>query len=138
VFIDATSTSSRYTPPKSSNFDVVAAHMVVAAPCGTDFTINSEVERMRLISLLPQVDYIHLHDEVGYEAVIKLLQPAIYVKGMDTGGADSEDEAEYIAKNPELRYLSPEAGFVLFCDDGSISSSVVIARILSTSAEKSD
>lgn len=106
----------------------VTSDAIVKLKKGAKRPINPENERLLQIALLPQVDYLYLHDEPDYLSVISKLQPKFYIKGMDTVGANRNQE-ELMQANPEFCYMSTDSEVVIFSDDGSISSSTIIKRI---------
>lgn len=104
----------------------IASDRIVKLKKGDTRPINPENERLLQISMLPQVDYVILHDEADYTNLIKTLQPKVYVKGMDTAGTDLNDIA---LRNPEFDLLPKDSEIIIFQDDSSISTSEIIKRI---------
>ncbi len=64
-----------------------------------------EMERAEIMAALSCVDYVTIFSEATAEALVQLLQPAIYVKGGDYAGANQQLQ-------PDLQRL-PEAPVVL-------------------------
>lgn len=108
----------------------VTSDNIVKRKKGPNRPINPEKERLLQIALLPQIDFLYLHDESGYSSVITILQPKFYIKGMDTAGA-ARNKEELMQANPEFSFMPTESEVVIFSDDGSISSSTIIKRISS-------
>ena len=106
----------------------VTSDAVVKMKKGPKRPINPEKERLLQIALLPQIDFLYLHDEPGYSSAISILQPKFYIKGMDTAGA-ARNQEELMQANPEFGFMTTESEVVIFSDDGSISSSTIIKRI---------
>lgn len=106
----------------------VTSDKIVKMKKGNKRPINPENERLLQIALLPQVDYVYLHDEFEYSTVISLIQPKIYIKGMDTAGKNL-DEPSLENSNPEFKMMPSGSTVSVFCDDDSISTSVLIKRI---------
>ena len=108
----------------------VTSDRVTKKKKGNDRPINNEEIRLDQISALSTVDFVVLHDDLSYMDVICKLKPAIYIKGMDT--ATKEGTNNNITKNnPELRELPDDSLFVIYCDDGTLSTSKVIEKIKS-------
>lgn len=106
----------------------VTSDRVVKFKKGQSRPINPQTERTLQIAFLSAVDFVYIHDEVDYIDAISTLKPAIYVKGMDTVG----DQNEYqllLQKNPEFASLKANAKIIVYNDDSSISTSIVIGRI---------
>ena len=88
---------------------------------GKNRPINSERDRTALVVALDPVDYVLLFDEDTPTEMIRLLRPAIHVKG-----GDYADEAL-----PEAEAVREVGGRVVILPlVGSISTSSVIDRIL--------
>lgn len=88
---------------------------------GKNRPINSERDRAALVAALDPVDYVVLFDEDTPTEMIRLLRPAIHVKG-----GDYADEAL-----PEAEAVREVGGRIVILPlAGSISTSSVIDRIL--------
>lgn len=88
---------------------------------GKNRPINSERDRAALVAALDPVDYVLLFDEDTPTEMIRLLRPAIHVKG-----GDYADEAL-----PEAEAVREVGGRIVILPlAGSISTSSVIDRIL--------
>lgn len=110
----------------------VTSDRIVKLKKGNNRPINPQQERFLQIALLPQVDYIFIHDELDHSDAIVLLQPNIYIKGIDTAGGVGSME-EMFKANPEFELMHEDSTISIFCDDGNISSSIIINRIVQAS-----
>lgn len=106
----------------------VASDKVVKMKKGEKRPINPEYDRMMQIALLPQVDYVLLHDEANYINLIKTLQPDFFIKGMDTVG-DQKGIDKLIEKNPEFGVMKQDSQIIVFQDDSKISTSSIIKKL---------
>lgn len=88
---------------------------------GAGRPINSERDRMALVAALDAVDYVLLFDEDTPTELIRLLRPAIHVKGGDYA-EEVLPEAEAVREGGGQVVILPLAG--------SISTSSVIERII--------
>lgn len=108
----------------------IQSDRITAQRKGPGRPINNEELRTRQICNLPVVDYVFVHDEHDYSAVIDTLKPGVYVKGVDTAGPESSDVEATLGQNPELRYMGDGGRFIRYCDDGALSTSDMIRTIL--------
>lgn len=90
--------------------------------------INHQTLRLQQICNLSVVDFVFLHEEDNYVSAIEILSPSVYVKGMDTT-TDFRGELNF-AQDAEFVVLPTKSHFVRFCDDGLVSSTQIIARIV--------
>ena len=107
---------------RSNGYFIVVAitsDQMVKVKKGSNRPINPEEERLKQIALLPQVDY---------SSLVSILKPKIYVKGMDTVGKDTDME-KLISKNKEFELMPEDSQIIVFSDNSSISSSLIIDRI---------
>jgi D-beta-D-heptose 7-phosphate kinase/D-beta-D-heptose 1-phosphate adenosyltransferase len=72
-----------------------------------------EDERAEILAALASVDYVTIFGEATAEALVELLQPAIYVKGGDYAGCnDGETIVPDPARLPEARIVQAYGGVV--------------------------
>ena len=88
---------------------------------GAGRPINSEQDRMALVAALDAVDYVLLFDEETPTALIRLVRPAIHVKGGDYAH-EALPEAEAVCAGGGRVVILPLAG--------SVSTTSMIDRIL--------
>lgn len=115
----------------------IASDRAVSLRKGPERPINGLSERMAQIAALSDVDYVVSFDEEYPVELLRLLQPAVYVKGADTTGLDlpegsaKECTVTDSVTNPELGYLVKSGGrLVVFVNHGGASSSSLINKIL--------
>lgn len=106
----------------------IASDKIIKTKKGEKRPINPEKDRMMQVALLPQVDYVLLHDEPDYVSLIKTLQPDFYIKGMDTVG-DEKEIAKLTEHNPEFGFMKESSQIVVFQDDSKISTSEIIKKV---------
>lgn len=77
---------------------------------GAGRPLVAEIERAEILAALTCVDYVTIFSETTANALLDLLQPAIYVKGGDYAGAQG-GEPDY-ARLPEARTVQAYGGTV--------------------------
>jgi bifunctional ADP-heptose synthase (sugar kinase/adenylyltransferase) len=95
---------------------------------GCSRPINNELLRVQQICNLEVVDFVFLHTDHSFASAIDALKPAVYVKGMDTAGDFSPETI--FSQNDELHFMPEGAHFIRFCDDGAMSTTQIISRVL--------
>ncbi len=106
----------------------IASDRVTKEKKGDDRPINNEEIRLDQIAALSTVDYVFLHDDPNYINVISKLKPTIYIKGMDTA-IEEGASIDFSKNNPELCQLPNSSLFIIYCDDGTLSTTQLIENI---------
>jgi len=118
---------------------VVESDASVRTRKGPKRPFQDENERALQIALLPWVDTVLIAARAELGRVISEVVPIAYVKGMDTALDAKVDSAQSvtlsISRNPELAHLQPEASAVVFMDDGTLSTSELVRRIVAAEAD---
>lgn len=96
---------------------------------GAQRPVNSEQDRVALVSALESVDHALLFDEAEPSTLIRLLRPHLHVKGGDFEGQDLPEAAAVSEVGGQIQIL-PLAG--------DLSSSQVIDRIIAMSTAAGD
>src|SRR5205814_1317105 len=117
----------------------VPTDRIVRLKKGSERPFNSETERVSQIAAIDAVDYVVLYDELFPLTLIDAIKPIYYVKGQDTTKTTainlegSEVEIPESDSNPEIsRLVRNETKLVVYCDDGSTSTTALIERIRRT------
>ncbi|WP_337179090.1 adenylyltransferase/cytidyltransferase family protein [Hydrogenophaga borbori] len=114
---------------------IVESDDSVRARKGPKRPIQPQEQRALQIALLSDVQIVILARKDELPQVLEHVQPAVYVKGIDTTGAvnttESSDQtmALAVASNVELTFLPQTCRVVVFTDDGSLSTSALIRQI---------
>ena len=103
---------------------------------------QSEAQRALQIALLSDVDAVVIAEQNELAAVLRDINPALYVKGMDTANAAEAQHVDGLAltqgssANVEFQALPPSCRIVVFTDDGTLSTSLLVDRIVSMRKER--
>lgn len=114
---------------------VVESDESVRSRKGPRRPIQPQEQRALQIALLSDVQVVVVASKNELPKVLAHMQPAVYVKGMDTSGALDTTETSNAtlslsaAVNGELLSLPQSCRVVVFTDDGSLSTSAIIQRI---------
>lgn len=114
---------------------VVESDQSVRTRKGSKRPIQTQSQRALQIALLSSVQVVIVAAKHELPQVLAHVQPAVYVKGMDTTGAmiDAESSGKTmtldVSSNAELTALLETCRVVIFTDDGSLSTSALIHQI---------
>lgn len=114
---------------------IVESDDSVRARKGPKRPIQPQRLRALQIALLSDVQVVILAPKDELPRVLAHVQPAVYVKGMDTTGTVDTMESSgatitlTVASNTELTCLPQTCRVVVFTDDGSLSTSGLIRQI---------
>lgn len=99
----------------------------VRALKGKGRPLNREADRAEVLAALACVDYVTIFSDVRATNFLKLVHPAVYVKGGDykTGTLNQEERAALEEMGTEIRILPFESGY---------STSSLIERLQETSS----
>lgn len=120
---------------------VVESDASVRRRKGEGRPFQDESQRALQIALLDGVDFVVVAGKEELGAVLVELRPVVYVKGMDTavsgpvGDRDDQTVALSAAANPELASVDWPCRFVVFTDDGSLSTSALVRKIAAAQAK---
>lgn len=106
----------------------VTSDRVTKRKKGADRPINNEKDRLEQVAAFKVVDYVIRNDDNDYTTFLKELKPIIYVKGMDTALPEGRED-NLLKDNPELNHLPVNSTFIIFCDDGKLSTTETVLRI---------
>ena len=88
------------------------------------------------------MDAVVIAEQNELAAVLRDINPALYVKGMDTANAAEAQHVDGLAltlgssANVEFQALPPSCRIVVFTDDGTLSTSLLVDRIVSMRKER--
>jgi cytidyltransferase-like protein len=115
---------------------VVETDESVRARKGKNRPYQAQSERALQIALLENVDVVLLAAKSELPDVVRAVRPRVYVKGMDTAGTEQSSETQNlvidvdVTRNLERSDMDEACDFIVFTDDGSVSTSSLVKRIL--------